>query len=558
MAEQERKSIEEQMQEEMQAGENVNSEPENTQDEPAVACGEAAADNSERGKLLHALSEEAYDSMLPAGEVLNAMKKSFMQYMTKIGSQLRTELVDAAPCENTPEGTPIDAVCYVGVSADQMCAWIFVFPPAFGGADFTKDMMQFALDGAKVSFGLDMGVLMELVIEKTYGIVFTIAQGIAPVNGTDGKIIEKFQREKKINIETSETAKVDYRNLNWVQQVHKGDEICQIIKATPGENGTNVMGAEIRAAEGRTPIVPIGKNTNIDEVKSELVASCDGQITFKNQAFHVEQVLEIAGDVDNSIGNLDAIGNVNIMGNVQDGFTVKATGDITVKGVVEGARLESRHNIVIRGGLKGNMRAMIIAKGDIKCKFIENATVKAEGNVTADSIINSQIMSSMSVEVLTGRGMIIGGEITARDTIRAKVIGNEHNRRIVLKVGTVPDYWEQKRLLEEEIHKLKHENEEIDKNIRFLDRQEELTDEYRVLLGEMRLKFSVQKMRETKKAATLDKLIHDQNPEDSRIQASLLFPPAVIEIGSIQRIVRSNEKMCNIYLAEGEIQIGTK
>lgn len=509
-------------------------------------------------KVIEMLLKGQYAGLTENGGLPPKHEDEFLSMLAKAAEQYNSEYIDAKPENPDDAGKPIDAKCKIGVSSTHMEAMVFIFPPAFGGKEPTAESLQAAINEAKVRYGSDAAVLMELITEKKYGRVITFAKGKTQVNGTDGTVVEKFQREKTISIAKNDEEKVDYRNLNWVQQVHKGDEICQIIRPTLGEDGVDVLGNPIRAAEGRTPIVPMGKNTVVDEERSALVAACDGQISFHNQAWQVEQVLEIKGDVDNSVGNLDAIGSVNILGNVQEGFTIKATGDITVKGVVEGAFLESAHNITIRGGLKGNMRATIKAKGDIRCKYIENATLTAGGNISSDSVVNSKLYSNNRIEVLSGRGVIVGGEAYAREAVCAKVIGNEHNVKITLSVGTAPDYWENKKRLSDEVEKLRREIDEAEKNIRFLEQQGELPDDYKQLLSDLRLKITVQKMQHVKKEKTLQKLISDQNPQGSRIQAATLYPPVYVQIGKVTRIFQSNEKMCNIYLSDGEIISGQK
>ena len=66
--------------------------------------------------------------------------------------------------------------------------------------------------------------------------------------------------------------------------------------------------------------------------------TCDisGHVILENDKIFVSNVLELV-NVDNSTGDIDYEGDVVVNGNVLAGFTVKATGDITVSGIVEGA-----------------------------------------------------------------------------------------------------------------------------------------------------------------------------------------------------------------------------
>ena len=57
-------------------------------------------------------------------------------------------------------------------------------------------------------------------------------------------------------------------------------------------------------------------------------------------------VLDISGDVDLNIGNIDFNGDVNITGNVITGVTIRAMGSIYIGGYVEGAVIKSNKDIV--------------------------------------------------------------------------------------------------------------------------------------------------------------------------------------------------------------------
>lgn len=66
------------------------------------------------------------------------------------------------------------------------------------------------------------------------------------------------------------------------------------------------------------------------------MSQVSGHVILENDKIFVSNVLELV-NVDNSTGDIDYEGDVVVKGNVLAGFTVKATGDITVSGIVEGA-----------------------------------------------------------------------------------------------------------------------------------------------------------------------------------------------------------------------------
>ena len=55
-------------------------------------------------------------------------------------------------------------------------------------------------------------------------------------------------------------------------------------------------------------------------------AAIDGKVEYCNYDLRIVNVLDISGDVDLNIGNIDFNGDVNITGNVITGVTIRAMG----------------------------------------------------------------------------------------------------------------------------------------------------------------------------------------------------------------------------------------
>ena len=70
------------------------------------------------------------------------------------------------------------------------------------------------------------------------------------------------------------------------------------------------------------------------------------------------------------MGNINFTGSVVIHGDVLEGYSVKAKGDITVMGIVEGARLSAGGDILLHKGMRGMRTGVLEAEGDITAKFL--------------------------------------------------------------------------------------------------------------------------------------------------------------------------------------------
>ena len=121
--------------------------------------------------------------------------------------------------------------------------------------------------------------------------------------------------------------------------------------------------------------MPAGKNTELSEDGTQLLSKIEGQILVRNDKYNIEQTLTIDGNVDFSIGNLDVTGNLVVQGDICSGFEVRATGDITVNGMIEGASVVAGGNIFVRSGMNGNSKGVLTAGKDIRCKFMENTVL---------------------------------------------------------------------------------------------------------------------------------------------------------------------------------------
>ena len=164
-------------------------------------------------------------------------------------------------------------------------------------------------------------------------------------------------------------------------------------------------------------------------------AAIDGKVEYCNYDLRIVNVLDISGDVDLNIGNIDFNGDVNITGNVITGVTIRAMGSIYIGGYVEGAVIKSNKDIVLNKGVNANGIGQIEAKGNISAHFFENAIVYAEGDVNAGYILSSKIMALGKVIVQGGRGTIHGGDVTGVMGIETSNAGNASYAPTNLRIG---------------------------------------------------------------------------------------------------------------------------
>lgn len=448
-----------------------------------------------------------------------------------------------------PEVLPIamDAFPMVYVTSDHMAAWLVIFPPVGQGRPLDGDMLEDALAEHGVTYGVDTELLRRLPdAPDRYFRLFMAAKGTPVVHGKDGYVEDFFERSVKKKFAEDEQGRIDYFHLNLVQNVEKDDVICQIVPPVEGTPGVTVLSEEIPCKEGKDAKLPLGRNTMVSEDGRKLLAMKSGRLDFSDNRFKVKSVLEISGNVDFSTGNINFVGDVHIHGDVSGGFSVKTVGDITVDGVVEAAEIEAGGDLVVAKGILGDSRAVIRAHHDIYAKYIENCTVHSRGNLQTDCIVNCNVYCDGEVHIRTGRGIIVGGRISAAQRIEAKIIGSKSESVTYITLGGQPCANYERAILEEDIRAMEAEIEK-------LERQPDSPAKTQ-RIGKLRLDLSIGRMKLGQFDKELKKLKERLDAQGGcRLKCDIAYPGMVLTIGDATMHLTKETSSMNARMFEGEI-----
>ena len=361
-----------------------------------------------------------------------------------------------------------DALLTVELGSQEMEARVVLTPPQPGGSDLSKDVILAYLRNNKVVFGVVEDALQALEDAPRYKEQVVVAQGQRPVNGEDARIQFLFETDRsKLNLE-EKNGKVDYKELHLVQNVVEGQALAKKIKAQQGVPGRTVTGKMLPSKNGKDIPLPVGKNVHVSEDGLTIIADVNGEATFINNKINVETVYTINGDVDLKSGNQFFLGTIIVMGNVEDGFSVKATGNIEVRGSVGKAEISAEGDVIVHQGITGKGGGSITAGKNVWAKFIENAQIMAGENViVTTSIINSDVTAEKRI-VCSGQkhAAIIGGRYRACEEINAKSIGSPTGgAETILEVGSDPKSKAKIDELDIKLKALQKQIDELDKNI---------------------------------------------------------------------------------------------
>lgn len=483
-------------------------------------------------------------------KVLNSLQTKVKQH--PMFSQKKKKGDDAEDEEE--ESLNVDAEAIIYVSKNRMAAWAFILPPYGEGKSLSRSQLDKTLEENSVCEGIDGEALDRIVEERPYFRLVLIARGTPAIPGEDGYVIENFAKEREKSFAMDDRGKLDYKTQNSIQGVREGEVLCQIVAPTQGTDGVNIQGDVLKAKAGKEAKVLVGRNTELNEDKTQLVSKMDGQLKFQGGRFNVDPQLDVSGDVNYDVGNIDFYGDVRITGDVREGFTVRSAGSVIVDGLVEAATIEADGDVIIQNGIAGDERAVIRAGGTVKAAYMESCTVYAGKEVYANNIIGSNIYCDEKIIVKSGRGTIIGGRHVAGKKIEATTIGCRAERPTELVVGETPNIQKKKEDLQAFIEKTGKELEEMDRNIKYLAGTAGNHAERRQKMEELLMHRTILLDQLEKSQKELEEITQrGEGSVKGRIIADTVYGPTHVRIRDYTYIIQDEIGNANIHVEENEI-----
>lgn len=455
----------------------------------------------------------------------------------------------------------IDCIYEISVTQDSMEAHLTVIPPK-GGRGVNLDDIFEQLKIKNIKFGVLEEEIESIANNKIYNNSILIAKGKPPINGEDAILKYHFDTSNERKVCISDDGKVDFRELSLIKNVNENQILVTMIPSTKGVNGQNVYGEDVQAKDGKKVNLPRGKNVAITEDGLSLISTIKGEVKLVDNKVSVFPVYEVNSNVDNTTGNIRFVGKVIVKGNVLTGFVIEADEDVEIYGVVEGAQIYSKGNIILHRGIQGMNRGELRCDGDLIAKFIENSRVHAKGNIQTEAIMHSMIYCGKKLEVKGKKGLLVGGEIRASEEIKAKVIGSPMATVTDIEVGTNPEMRSKYESLKME---MRNSTENLLKLTQAVDlltkigRSTELTEEKKALLNKsIVMKLQMQNKIEQLKSeiSYLESYIEEISNGKIKVEG-LVYPGTKVTIGSNSMYIKDQIQYVTFYRYGGEIKIGS-
>ncbi|MDR2447473.1 MAG: FapA family protein [Treponema sp.] len=458
-----------------------------------------------------------------------------------------------------------DSNIRVEIMDNDMKAFIIVEPAGVNGCDLSEDVIVNFLHKNHIVYGIKNDVIAQFVDHPVYKTPTLVAEGIKEANGRNAYIEYKFETNpNKMHLRQSRTGTVDFKNIQLIQNVIENQPIAVKIPAEEGKKGRTVKGEFLPAKDGVDISLPLGKNVHADKDGMVIFADISGQVMLANGVINVEPVFLVEGNVCLKTGNIIFLGTVVITGNVEDGFSVKAAGNIEIRGTVGCAEIEAEGDISVAQGITGKTTGHVKAGGSIWARFIENAIIDAgDMVVVSDGIINSQVDAYKRIVCQGKRARIVGGKLRASEEINAQIIGTSSGgTETICEVGIDPSIKEalEELAFDKERHKKELESvqAEMQMLINIKTQRKSLPEDKEFLLNEL----MDQRNNLISELQDIDKKIDQKQEEQSGIKtrgrvsvANVIYPGAKIVVRDVVESIRNQYRAATFILENNLIRV---
>ncbi|MBR6469158.1 MAG: DUF342 domain-containing protein [Lachnospiraceae bacterium] len=371
---------------------------------------------------------------------------------------LAAGIMDDTP-QGLSDGKPIAYNNFeLKVTTDQMAAYFQLTGSRTG---ITRSVIKNALEERGIIKGINEDIINKILTDQAGNQPQEIATGHKSEPGPDGYYEFFFKTEVNRQPKVLEDGSLDYKDIEWFEQVKKGQKLALYHPAETGPAGYNIFGAEFPVVKGKELNILTGKGFYIDQDQRTYVSNVDGIVELNGNKLEVSNLLEL-DEVTAYMGDTKFDGSVHVKGGIGNNCTIIAKEDIIVDGFVEGARLEAGGNIILRKGVNAQGKGLIKADGNIEGSFFENANVKAKGNIKTSYCLKCDVESDGSILVSGRHGSLLGGTTYARMLITVNEVGNDTGVRTLVKVGVSNDVIKRKIVINNEIRKIDKEMISLD------------------------------------------------------------------------------------------------
>ena len=338
------------------------------------------------------------------------------------------------------------------VISDNLMSACTTITTAHGGSPITLNDIKNKCDQLGLKFGLitkNIFSLLNVCKSAQPGKVFkiNIANGVPAIDGVNARFEKLVSTEshRKPKPKLLENGKVDMLDLGQSITVKAGTVLMKKIPMIVGKPGKTVTAEIIEPKKSIDASFVIEKNVEIDPNNPlQLLAATYGIPIDKGNFIKIDDVL-LLENVDNRSGNVIYDGTVVITADIHENMKVKASGDITVMGLIESAEVISGGDLTVEMPIIGHLSksdeefsCKIKCGGNLTGTIAQYASLNVAKNLTlTNQLIHCETVCNGDVDVhnnALSQGNIIGGTTTSHKGVKAVTVGTSGSTKTIINL----------------------------------------------------------------------------------------------------------------------------
>ncbi len=445
----------------------------------------------------------------------------------------------------------------VRVTMDEMEAFLLL-PMPEDGEEYDVPYLIQVLNENGVTAGIDQEELASMLTAKVYERECLVARGTAPIDGVDGYYEYKFRTSTDSKPSVRPDGSVDYWSIHAIEVVVAGQELVVYHPPIPGADGMNVKGKVLQAKRGREQLPIKGKGFERSPDGLSYKATIDGKIELQSDRMVVLPVHEIFSNAHITTGNIDFRGDVVIHGGVETGLVIKATGSITIDGVVEACTLEAGKDIILRSGMLGGNKASVKSKGNITAKFFEFTNIECDGDINVDVLLDCNVNCQGKLIMNDRKGSIIGGEIFAIQGVEVTNLGNDAEKKTEVSIGASVEVYSRLHFLEKKIQTTETDLQKIETGLKQFEALEVergvsyANDPRRLQLLRVKIGYMATLASDREEEKKLRRLVERSKGACISV-LNEVYPGVIVRIGEMRFDIRNIGKSIEFYKLDDRI-----
>ncbi|HMI88906.1 MAG TPA: FapA family protein, partial [Polyangiaceae bacterium] len=250
-----------------------------------------------------------------------------------------------------------------------------------------------SLKAAGIVHGIDpiaYAVLITALASEQSAPELEIARGTAAGSARDGHFEPAFHPGLQPG-HVREDGTVDFHDRELLKPVSRGEVLGRVYPPGEGPSGLRVDGVAIAAKQGRAHAPELGAGAELLADNRVLATRTGVVIYVEGRSIDVGTRYEHKGNVDLRVGDLSMEGSLVVRGDVERGFSVRASGDLEIKGDVDGGSARAGANLKIAGTVRGSEGSIVSSGGDLHARHVERARLDSGGILELTDAVNSAL-----------------------------------------------------------------------------------------------------------------------------------------------------------------------